>query len=405
MLAATAGGLLGVLVTSCPAGGRAGATVGIARAAGLGRRRHDGHRRAAWIGRDLSQLVAQPVVFGLAYLAFALAVAIRFGAIPFHIWAARLTDAVPEAALPLVTALGARRLRGRRPRLDRRLGRAAGSSIWRGPRTSSSRIAIASIVLAPVAAWIQDDLEHVVGYSIVGDAGVVILALAALDPAAWAPARIWILAFVVARSAFAAWAAATAGDVLAPAGSATCAAGPSARRSSRSPSGSSWSPASAARGSPPSTPGRRWSTWRSTGPFGASCCWATLAPARSTTGGCSSSASAGPSRVVGAVAVAPRRRRRVDVDRRPWLGAHLGGQPGARSRGAARRCWRSARRGRGRGLRRSGGGGRAAAGCRGAVRIVRAGAEPGRIVRAPVARTGRRRHPGGFAARPSRARD
>ena len=58
----------------------------------------------AWIGRDLSQLAAQPVVFGLAYLAFALAVAMRFGAIPFHLWAARLTDAVPETALPILTA-------------------------------------------------------------------------------------------------------------------------------------------------------------------------------------------------------------------------------------------------------------------------------------------------------------
>ena len=40
------------------------------------------------------------------------------------------------------------------------------------------------------------------------------LAVAALDPAAWAPARMWILAFVVARSAFAAWAAACRADVL-----------------------------------------------------------------------------------------------------------------------------------------------------------------------------------------------
>ncbi len=46
-----------------------------------------------------------------------------------------------------------------------------------------------------------------VGYSIIGDAGVVLLAIAALDPDAWAPARIWILAYVVTRSAFAAWAA------------------------------------------------------------------------------------------------------------------------------------------------------------------------------------------------------
>jgi formate hydrogenlyase subunit 3/multisubunit Na+/H+ antiporter MnhD subunit len=70
-------------------------------------------------------------------------------------------------------------------------------------------IALASIVLSSVAAWIQDDIEHVVGYSIIGDAGVVILAIAALDPAVWAPARTWILAFVVTRSAFAAWAGAT----------------------------------------------------------------------------------------------------------------------------------------------------------------------------------------------------
>ena len=60
----------------------------------------------AWIGRDLSATwPPSRVVFGLAYLAFALAVAIRFGAIPAHTWAARLTDAVPETTLPLVTAI------------------------------------------------------------------------------------------------------------------------------------------------------------------------------------------------------------------------------------------------------------------------------------------------------------
>ena len=39
-----------------------------------------------------------------------------------------------------------------------------------------------------------------------GDAGVLLLALVALDPEAWAPARTWILVLVVTRSAFAAWA-------------------------------------------------------------------------------------------------------------------------------------------------------------------------------------------------------
>ena len=88
----------------------------------------------AWFGRDLSQLAAQPVVFGLAYLAFAVAVAIRFGAIPFHLWAARLADAVPETALPVLTALAPAALRDRRARLDRRLGRAAAGRSRRRPR-------------------------------------------------------------------------------------------------------------------------------------------------------------------------------------------------------------------------------------------------------------------------------
>jgi formate hydrogenlyase subunit 3/multisubunit Na+/H+ antiporter MnhD subunit len=156
-------------------------------------------------------LAAQPIVFGLAYLAFALAVAVRFGAIPAHTWAARLTDAVPETTLPLVTALGPAAF-------------AIVALAWADASVAPLLVdlapvraivpvvllvAVASILLASLAAWIQDDIEHMVGYAIVGDAGVVMLAIAALDPAAWAPARTWILAFVVARSAFAAWAAAT----------------------------------------------------------------------------------------------------------------------------------------------------------------------------------------------------
>jgi formate hydrogenlyase subunit 3/multisubunit Na+/H+ antiporter MnhD subunit len=68
-----------------------------------------------------------------------------------------------------------------------------------------------SVVLGTLAAWIQDDLEHVVGYTIIADAGIAILGLAALDPAAWEPARTWVLVFVMVRSAFAAWAVAMHG--------------------------------------------------------------------------------------------------------------------------------------------------------------------------------------------------
>ncbi len=207
VIAATASGLLGVLLTIVPTNGRAGATVGIRVARALVVAGAMAIAATAWIGRDLSELAAQPVVFGLAYLAFALAVAVRFGAIPFHVWAARLTDSVPEAALPIVTAWGPATF-------------AVVALAWTdasiapllvemdAERALILAIAIASIALAAFAAWIQDDLEHIVGYSIIGDAGFVLLAVAALDPDAWAPARTWILAYAVARSAFAAWAAA-----------------------------------------------------------------------------------------------------------------------------------------------------------------------------------------------------
>jgi formate hydrogenlyase subunit 3/multisubunit Na+/H+ antiporter MnhD subunit len=207
ILASTAGGLLGVLLTLVPGGGRAGATVGIRVLRALIVAGAMATAAAAWIGRDLSQLAAQPVVFGLAYLAFGLAVAIRFGAIPFHVWAARLTDSVPESALPIITAWG--------PAAFAVVALAwVDSSVAPLPvemeaeRAVLLAIAVATIVLAAFAAFIQDDLEHIVGYSIIGDAGVVLLAIVALTPDVWAPARMWILAYVVARSAFAAWAAA-----------------------------------------------------------------------------------------------------------------------------------------------------------------------------------------------------
>ena len=206
VLVATAGGLFGVLVTLVPGGGRVGATVGIRETRAVVVSGALAIAATAWFGRDLSQLAAQPVVFGLAYLAFAVAVAMRFGAIPFHLWAARLTDVVPETALPILTALAPASL-------------AVVALAWTDAsvapllvdlepvRVIVLAIAIASIVLAAVAAFVQDDIEHILAYSIVGDAGVVILALAALDPGAWAPGRTWILAFVVARGAFAAWTA------------------------------------------------------------------------------------------------------------------------------------------------------------------------------------------------------
>jgi len=215
-IAATVGGTFPVLLTVGAGGGRLAATAGVRVLRATVIAGTLAIAASAWIGRDLSELAAQPVVFGLAYLAVALAVAIRFGAIPFHTWSARLTDSIDETGLPLVTAWSAaafaiaalawidasiQPLTIRDP--------SVGALVDLGlVRLVVLLVAIVSIVLASVAAWIQDDLEHIVGYSIVGDAGVVLLAVAALDSDSWAPGRTWLLAFVVGRSAFAAWAAA-----------------------------------------------------------------------------------------------------------------------------------------------------------------------------------------------------
>ena len=204
VMAATAGGLTGILVTVVSPSTAASVIVAVRELRAVALAGFLSILAAAWLARPLGELAAEPEVFGLAYLGFAAAVAIRFGAIPFHFWAARLADAAPEVTLPMLMAWGPAAF-------------AVVALAWTDqsvaplllPLTIERGlvvvIGVASILLGSLAAWIQDDLEHVVGYTIVADAGVAILGLAALDPAAWEPARSWILVFAMVRSAFAGW--------------------------------------------------------------------------------------------------------------------------------------------------------------------------------------------------------
>lgn len=210
VITATAGGLIGILVTVAAPATPRGVLVSVRELRALAVAGALAILATAWIGRPLAEIVAQPAVFGLAYLGFAIGVAIRFGAIPFHFWAARLADAAPEISLPLLMAWGPAAF-------------AVVALAWVDrsvaplllPLTLERALVVitgaASVILGSLAAWIQDDLEHVVGYTIVADAGIAILALAALDPASWEPARTWIIVFVMTRSAFAAWAVALRG--------------------------------------------------------------------------------------------------------------------------------------------------------------------------------------------------
>ncbi len=159
----------------------------------------------AWTNPSFASIGGDPQAFGLADLAIVLAVAVRFGAIPFHRPVGGLTATAPGTSLPLLLVWGPAAL------AVVVIGATDGSAnplfvpSGIGPALIVA-LALASLALGAVGAWLQDDLERVVGYSIVQDAGFVLLGLAIAGPAAHAPARTWLLILVAAKGAFAAWA-------------------------------------------------------------------------------------------------------------------------------------------------------------------------------------------------------
>ena len=148
--------------------------------------------------------LAEPAAAALVLLGMALVLAHRFGAIPLHARVSRLADATPSSALPVLAAW---------------LPAAWGIVIlgWApvalGPSSGALGlersliviVALMTLLLGAVAALIQDEVEHVVAYTIVADAGITLLALAALDPAARDAARAWVLVFATTRTAMIGW--------------------------------------------------------------------------------------------------------------------------------------------------------------------------------------------------------
>ncbi|HET7726518.1 MAG TPA: proton-conducting transporter membrane subunit [Candidatus Limnocylindrales bacterium] len=143
---------------------------------------------------------------GAATLAVALGTGLRYGTIPFHLWVARAADAVPPAALALVL--------GWLPML---LGVAASSTLFGriaplGAEVGAERLVVAglatvTLLVGPFAAWIQEDLDHLVGYVAVASAGVVLLGLAAVGVDAWPATRLWLLVHALGVTALAGWVA------------------------------------------------------------------------------------------------------------------------------------------------------------------------------------------------------
>ena len=146
-------------------------------------------------------------VLALAFLVVSAAVAVRSGAVPFHVPAALLSRSGEGLGLVLSlvwipTGFGL-------------IALSWNASIFGVPGDWLDRavvvvqiVAIATLILGAVGAMLHDEIEEIVVYSIVQDTGFILLALTARSEDAAQPARLWLLAFVIAKSALVAWAAA-----------------------------------------------------------------------------------------------------------------------------------------------------------------------------------------------------
>jgi NADH:ubiquinone oxidoreductase subunit 2 (subunit N) len=146
-------------------------------------------------------------VLALAFLVVSAAVAVRSGAVPFHVPAALLSRSGEGLGLVLSlvwipTGFGL-------------IALSWNASIFGVPGDWLDRavvvvqiVASATLILGAVGAMLHDEIEEIVVYSIVQDTGFILLALTARSEDAAQPARLWLLAFVIAKSALVAWAAA-----------------------------------------------------------------------------------------------------------------------------------------------------------------------------------------------------
>ncbi|HEU0243455.1 MAG TPA: hypothetical protein VFQ75_06075 [Candidatus Limnocylindrales bacterium] len=154
-----------------------------------------------------------PALVGLLVLAVALAVAIRLGAIPFHLRVPQLTDVAPPISLPLLLAwvpvplavVGLATVDLLLSSLAVPLG---------SEQLIIVAVAIVTLTGASLAAFLQDDLRHTTGYLVIADGAFVLLGFAALSPDVWGPARTWLVAVAATKTALATWAAVMEGRFM-----------------------------------------------------------------------------------------------------------------------------------------------------------------------------------------------
>jgi NADH-quinone oxidoreductase subunit N len=147
---------------------------------------------------------ALEVAIGLGLLAVAVAVVIRLGGIPAHVWAARFVESGPIAAVPATLGWGAAAFAiVALGWVDVTVAPADAPLILE--RGVIGFLAAASVLLGGLAAILHDDIEHILGYSIVQDAGIALLAFAAVGPEGATAGRDWLVGMVAVKSGLAAW--------------------------------------------------------------------------------------------------------------------------------------------------------------------------------------------------------
>jgi NADH:ubiquinone oxidoreductase subunit 2 (subunit N) len=156
------------------------------------------------VATDTTSSEAAPAM-GLMIVAVGLAVAGRWGMLPFHVRVSRLTDLAPPETLPLLLAWIAVPLTVVAfAAVDRLIAPLA--LPLDGDRALLVALAVVTMVGGALAAWLHDDIRRVTGYLVVADSGLLLLAIAAMDPAAWGPGRAWVVALAASKTALAAWA-------------------------------------------------------------------------------------------------------------------------------------------------------------------------------------------------------
>lgn len=171
----------------------------------------------AWGASPIGPISASPfalagesmqMALGIGLLTMVGAVALRVGLIPLHVWAARFMEGAPPLAVPAAFSWGtAAFVLVALPWSQQTIGQAAAADGV--VHVLIVVAAVTSLAFGGLAALIHDDIEHVLGYSILQDAGIAVLAFATLDSEAVAAARTWLVASAAAKTALAAWVAVT----------------------------------------------------------------------------------------------------------------------------------------------------------------------------------------------------